>query len=106
LNHINKIESLKLVKIADLQLAYYSNKLVNTRYCAPVKVYESLLLKTPFYVNENYGIKSLSIKKQVNFYKDFQDLYKILKNFKEYKKPNYSYRFDSYNKLISKIIKN
>lgn len=67
-----KVDSLKLVKITDFQIAFYSEKLINTRLCAPVKLYESIYLNVPILVNESPGILSLSICNHLNIYKNLQ----------------------------------
>ena len=102
---IDKKESLKLVKIADLQFSNYSNKVVNTRYCAPVKVYESLALKTPFFVNENYGIESLPIKHSIYYYKNFKQLNNIDNEFKVISRKTSSMILNNYEDNLSSILK-
>ena len=102
---INKKESLKLVKIADLQFSNYSNKVVNTRYCAPVKVYESLALKTPFFVNENYGIESLPIKNSIYYYKNFEQLNNIDNEFRLLSRKTSSMISNNYEDNLLKILK-
>jgi hypothetical protein len=102
---INKKESLKLVKIADLQFSNYSNDLVNTRYCAPVKVYESIALKTPFYVNKNYGVESLSIKTSIIYYENFNELNDIDKEIGELFKPVIPENFDNYEENLFRLLK-
>lgn len=102
---INKKDSLKLVKIADVQFSNYSNDLVNTRYCAPVKVYESIALKTPFYVNKNYGVESLSIKTSIIYYENFNELNDIDKEIGELFKPVIPENFDNYEENLFRLLK-
>ncbi|MFT5252458.1 MAG: hypothetical protein ACI87N_001468 [Flavobacteriales bacterium] len=105
LGFINKKDSLKLVKIADVQFSNYSNDLVNTRYCAPVKVYESIALKTPFYVNKNYGVESLSIKTSIIYYENFNELNDIDKEIGELFKPVIPEIFDNYEENLFRLLK-
>lgn len=79
LGRLSKIDSLRLVRLSDIQLTYYSTDIGNTRFCAPVKVYESIALKTPVMVNENPGIIYSNLSELVNLYKPES----IEKNLKE-----------------------
>lgn len=102
---IEKKESLKLIKIGDLQFSNYSNNIVNTRYCAPVKVYESIALQTPFFVNKNYGIESLPIKNSIYYYKSFNELNNIDKEFRVLSKKIPSSILNNYEDNLLNILK-
>ena len=102
---IHKKDSLKMVKIADVQFSNYSTDLVNTRYCAPVKAYESIALETPFYVNRNYGVESLSIKASIVYYDNFNEINDIDKDIGELFKPVTAENYENYEDNLLRLLK-
>lgn len=52
-------EVVKLLWGCDYGIAYYSSDVLNTKYCAPVKLYEYSLLELPLICNKNEGVVSV-----------------------------------------------
>jgi glycosyltransferase involved in cell wall biosynthesis len=77
LGRMSHNDTLRLIMSCDAQIAYYDNSLLNTRFAAPQKLYESAALGVPLIVNRNPGIESCSFTETIVWDYDFQKIKNI-----------------------------
>ena len=60
LGEVDRIEVLKMINKADVGILFYENTTVNTKLCAPIKVYEYLNFGLNIASTKNLGLHDFS----------------------------------------------
>jgi hypothetical protein len=75
-------EIVSLLWACDYGVAYYSSDVLNTKYCAPVKLYEYSMMELPLVCNKNEGVLS-AWGRDCFYYESASDLSKLVKDLKQ-----------------------
>ena len=73
------LDVFKLYRISNYGIAFYSNENMNTKYAAPVKIYEYKLFGLGVICNDNIGVKSIW-NHSISYYNNEKELVGIINN--------------------------
>lgn len=75
-------EIVSLLWACDYGVAYYSSDVLNSKYCAPVKLYEYSMMELPLVCNKNEGVFS-AWGQDCFYYESASDLSRLVKELKQ-----------------------
>lgn len=99
-------EIVSLLWACDYGVAYYSSSVLNTKYCAPVKLYEYSLMELPLVCNRNEGVVSVW-GKDCFYYECTSDLSRLINKLGQApaKRNNSSLEIISFEKQLAKLMR-